>query len=113
VTGNEAGLKESLACNLSLADAGAGVNTPSDLASGDVFIACDFRGDHLPVGEIDPDDLFEVTPVIPDPLSNELGLGGGDRRKGIRGQGVQDESVSWEGTGGRREISKGANPFGF
>ena len=37
----------------------------------------------------------------------------GDRRKGIRGQGVQDESVSWEDTGGRGEISKGANPFGF
>jgi len=113
VTGDKGGLKESLACNLSLADAGAGVNAPSDLASGDVFISCDFRGDHLPVGEIDPDDLFEVTPVIPDPLSNELGLGGGDRIKGIRGQGVQDESVSWKGTGGRGEISKGANPFGF
>ena len=93
MAGNEGGLKESFACNLSLSDAGAGVNTPSDLASGDVFISCDFRGDHLPVGEIDPDDLFEVTSVIPNPLSNELGLGGGDRRKGIRGQGVQDKSV--------------------
>jgi hypothetical protein len=75
VTRNETGLKESFACNLSLADAGGGVNTPSDLAGGDVFIACDFGGDPLPVDEIDPDDLFEVTPVISNPLPNELGLG--------------------------------------
>jgi hypothetical protein len=74
VTGDEGGLKESFACNLSLADAGAGVNTPSDLASGDVFIACDFGGDPFSIDEIDPDDLFEVTPVIPNPLSDELGL---------------------------------------
>jgi len=77
VTGNETGLKESLACNLSFADAGGGVNTPSNLAGGDVFIACDFGGDPFPVDEIDPDDLFEVTPVISNPLSNDLGLVGG------------------------------------
>ena len=77
MTGDEGRMKESLACNLSFANAGGGVNTPSDLASGDVFIACDFGGDPLSVDEIDPDDLFEVTPVIPNPLSGELGLGGG------------------------------------
>jgi hypothetical protein len=77
VTGNEPGLKESWACNLSFADGGAGINTPSDLASGDVFIACDFSGDPLPVDKIDPDHLFEVAPVIPNPLSGELGLGRG------------------------------------
>jgi len=77
VTGDEPGLKESFACNLSLADASGGVNTPSDLAGGDVFIACDFGGDPFPVDEIDPDDLFEVTPVISNPLSNDLGLVGG------------------------------------
>jgi len=77
VTGNETGLKESWACNLSFADAGGGFNTPSDLAGGDVFIACDFGGDPLSVDEIDSDDLFEVAPVIPNPLSGELGLGGG------------------------------------
>jgi hypothetical protein len=77
VTRNEPGLKESFACNLSLADAGGGVNTPSNLAGGDVFIACDFGGDPLSVNEIDPDHLFEVTPVIPNPLSGELGLEGG------------------------------------
>ena len=77
MTGNEPGLKESFACNLSLPDAGAGVNTPSDLAGGDVFIACDFGGDPLSVDEIDPDDLFEVTPVISNPLPNKLGLEGG------------------------------------
>jgi hypothetical protein len=94
VTGDEGGLKESFACNLSLADAGAGVNTPSDFASGDVFITCDFDGDPLSVDEIDPDDLFEVTPVISNPLPNELELEGGDwGRKGFRGQGVQDKSV--------------------
>lgn len=74
MTGDEGGLKESLACNLSFAGAGGGVNTPSDLAGGDVFIACDFGGDPLSVDEIDPDYLFKVTPVIPDPLSDELGL---------------------------------------
>lgn len=78
MTGNEPRLKESFACNLSFANAGTGVNTPSDLAGGDVFIACDFGGDPFPVDEIDPDDLFEVTPVISNPLPNELGLGGGD-----------------------------------
>ena len=78
MTGNEPRLKESWACNLSFADAGAGINTPSDLASGDVFIACDFSGDPLPVDKIDPDHLFEVAPVIPNPLSGELGLEGGD-----------------------------------
>jgi hypothetical protein len=77
VTRNETGLKESFACNLSLADAGGGVNTPSDLAGGDVFIACDFSGDPLPVDKIDPDHLFEVTPVISNPLPGELGLGRG------------------------------------
>ena len=77
MTGDEGGLKESFACNLSFANAGAGVNTPSNLAGGDVFIACDFGGDPFPVDEIDPDDLFEVTPVISNPLSNDLGLGGG------------------------------------
>ena len=75
MTRDKGGLKESFACNLSFADAGGGVNTPSDLPCGDVLISCDFRGDHLPVGEIDPDNLFEVTPVIPDPLADELGLG--------------------------------------
>ena len=78
MTRNEPGLKESWACNLSFADAGAGINTPSDLASGDVFIACDFSGDPLLVDKIDPDHLFEVAPVIPNPLSGELGLGRGD-----------------------------------
>ena len=77
MTRNEPGLKEPFACNLSLTDAGAGVNTPSNLAGGDVFIACDFGGDPFSIDEIDPDDLFEVTPVIPNPLSGELGLGGG------------------------------------
>ena len=94
MTGNESRLKESWACNLSFADAGAGVNTPSDLPGRDVFIACDFGGDPLSIDEIDPDDLFEVTPVISNPLPNELGLEGGDwGRKGFRGQGVQDKSV--------------------
>jgi len=84
VTGNEGGLKESFACNLSLADAGGGVNTPSDLAGGDIFIACDFGGDPLSVDEIDTDDLFEVTPIIPDPLSDEFGYEGGSGLHGGR-----------------------------
>ena len=78
MAGNEGGLKESWACNLSLSDAGGGVNTPSDLAGGDVFIACDFGGNPLFVDEIDPDHLFKVTPVISNPLSDELVLERGD-----------------------------------
>lgn len=77
MTRNEAGLKESLACNLSFADAVGGVNTPGDFPSGDVFITCNFGGDPLSVDEIDPDHLLEVTPVVPNPLSDELGLWGG------------------------------------
>ena len=84
MAGNKAGLKESWACNLSFADAGGGVNTPSDLPGGDVFIACDFGGDPLPLGEIDPNDLLKVTPVIPDPFSDKLGLRGGIRFHGGR-----------------------------
>ena len=84
MTGDEGGLKESWACNLSFADAGGGVNTPSDLASGDVFVACDFGGDPHSVDEIDTDDLFEVTSVIPDPLSDELGYEGGSGLHGGR-----------------------------
>ncbi len=84
MTGDEGGLKESFACNLSLADAGGGVNTPSDLASGDVFIARDFCGDPLSLDEIDPDHLFKVTPVIPNPLSDEFGYEGGSGLHGGR-----------------------------
>ena len=84
MAGNETGLKESLACNLSFADAGGGVNTPSDLPGGDVFIACDFGGDPLSVDEIDSDDLLKVTVVIPNPLSDKLGLRGGIRFHGGR-----------------------------
>ena len=78
MTGDKGGLKESWACNLPFADAGGGVNTPSDLPGGDVFITCDFGGDPLSVDEIDPDHFFKVTPVIPNPLSDELGLWEGD-----------------------------------
>ena len=84
MAGDEGGLKESWACNLSFADAGGGVDTPSDLAGGDVFIACDFGGDPFSIDEIDADDLFEVTPVIPDPLSDELGYEGGSGLHGGR-----------------------------
>ncbi len=78
MAGNETGLKESLACNLPFADAGGGVDTPSDFPSGDIFIACDFGGNPLSVDEIDPDDLFKVTQVISNPLSDELVLERGD-----------------------------------
>jgi hypothetical protein len=84
VAGNETGLKESLARNLSFADAGGGVDTPSDLPSGDIFIACDFGGNPLSVDEIDPDDLFKVTPVISNPLSDEFGYEGGSGLHGGR-----------------------------
>ncbi len=84
MTGDEGGLKESWACNLSFADAGGGVDTPSDLASGDVFIARDFCGDPLSLDEIDPDHLFKVTPVIPNPLSDEFGYEGGSGLHGGR-----------------------------
>jgi len=77
VSGDEAGLKESLAGNLSFAEAGVGVNTPGDFACGDVFVSGDFGGHALSVDEIDPDDLFEVAVVVADPLSGEVGGAGG------------------------------------
>ena len=77
MAGNETGLNESFACNLSFADAGVGVYTPSDFSSGDVFIACNLCCDPLSVDEIDSDYLFEVTPVIPDPFSDDLRIEGG------------------------------------
>ena len=86
MTRDKGGFKESLSCDLPFADAGGGVDTPSDLARRDVFIAGYFCGDPFSVLEIDPNHLFEVAVVFSNPLSDELGLEGGrGGRKGFRG----------------------------
>ena len=86
MTRDKGGFKESLSCNLPFADAGGGVDTPSDLARRDVFIAGYLCGDPFSVMEIDPNHLFEVAVVFSNPLSDELGLEkGGGGRKGFRG----------------------------
>ena len=76
MTRDKGGLKESLASNLSFAFAGAGVDTPSDFARGDVFIASDFGGGPHTVDQINANDLLEVAVVFSDPLSSELRLEG-------------------------------------
>ena len=81
---DEGGFEESLSCNLPFADAGGGVDTPSDLARRDVFIAGDFGGDPFSVLEIDPNHLFEVAVVFSNPLSDELGYEGGGGLHGGR-----------------------------
>ena len=72
------GLGIAFSSDLAFAEAGVGVNTPSDFPSGDIFIACDFGGNPLFVDEIDSDHLFKVTSVISNPLSDELRLWGGN-----------------------------------
>ena len=86
MTRDKGGFKESLSCNLAFADAGGGIDTPSDLARRDVFIAGYFCGDPFSVLKIYPNHLFEVAVVFSNPLSDELGLEGGrGGRKGFRG----------------------------
>ena len=76
MTRDKGGFKESLASNLSFAFAGAGVDTPSDFARVDVFIASDFGGGPHTVDQINANDLLEVAVVFSDPLSSELRLEG-------------------------------------
>ena len=86
MTRDKGGSKESLSCNLSFADAGGGVDTPSDLSRWDVFIAGYLCGDPFSVLEIDPNHLFEMAVVFSNPLADELGMEGGrGGRKGFRG----------------------------
>ena len=72
------GLGVALSSDLAFAEAGVGVNAPSDFAGGDVIVTGDFGGDPLFVDEIDPDDLFKVAAIVADPLTGE-----GDGGKGI------------------------------
>jgi hypothetical protein len=78
VTRDKGGFEESLPSNLPFADAGGGINTPGDLARRDVFIAGYLCGDPFSFLEIDPNHLFEVAVVFSNPLSDELGLEGGN-----------------------------------
>ena len=73
MTRDKGGLKESLSCNLPLADAGGGVDTPGDLARWDVFVTGYLCGDPFSVLDIDLNHLFEVAVVFSNPLSDELG----------------------------------------
>ena len=82
MTRDKGGFDESLSCDLPFADAGGGVDTPGDLSSRDVFIACYFCGDPFSFLEIDPNHLFEVAVVFSNPLSDDLGDEGG---RGLHG----------------------------
>ena len=81
---DKGGFEESLSCDLPFADAGGGVDTPSDLTRRDVFIACNLCGDPLSVLEINPNHLFEMAVVFSNPLSDELGYEGGGGLHGGR-----------------------------
>ena len=78
VAWDKKGLGVALSSDLAFAEAGVGVNAPSDFAGGDVIVTGDFGGDPLFVDEIDPDDLFKVAAIVADPLTGE-----GDGGKGI------------------------------
>ena len=69
MTGDEAGMAESLAGDLAFAFAGGGVGPPGHFAGGDVFIAGDLGGDPAAFREVDPDHLLKVAVVVADPLS--------------------------------------------
>ena len=78
------GFEESLSCNLAFADAGGGIDTPSDLARRDVFIAGYFCGDPFSVLKIYPNHLFEMAVVFSNPLSDQFGHEGGGGLHGGR-----------------------------
>lgn len=85
VAWNEEGLGIAFPCNLALAKACGGIDSPGDFACGDIFVSSDFGGNPLTVGGIDPDDFLKVAAVVSDPLACEGGLGrwfeGHDERK--------------------------------
>ena len=65
------GLGVALSSDLAFAEAGVGVNAPSDFAGGDVIVTGDFGGDPFALDGLNPDDLFKVAAIVADPLTGE------------------------------------------
>ena len=78
VAWDKKGLGIAFSSDLAFAEAGVGVNAPSDFAGGDVFITGDFGGNPFALDGFDADDLFKVAAIVADPLTGE-----GDGGEGI------------------------------
>ena len=72
------GLGIAFSRDLAFAEAGVGVNAPSDFAGGDVIVTGDFGGNPFALDGFDADDLFKVAAIVADPLTGE-----GDGGEGI------------------------------
>ena len=72
------GLGIAFSRDLAFAEAGVGVDAPSDFARGDVFITGNFGGNPFALDGFDADDLFKVAAIVADPLTGE-----GDGGEGI------------------------------
>ena len=64
--------------DLAFAEAGVGVDAPSDFARGDVIVTGNFGGNPFALDGFDADDLFKVAAIVADPLTGE-----GDGGEGI------------------------------
>ena len=78
VAWDKKGLGIAFSSDLALAEAGVGVNAPSDFARGDVIVTGNFGGNPFALDGFDADDLFKVAAIVADPLTGE-----GDGGEGI------------------------------
>ena len=78
VARDKKGLGIAFSRDLAFAEAGVGVDAPSDFARGDVFITGNFGGNPFALDGFDADDLFKVAAIVTDPLARE-----GDGGKGV------------------------------
>ena len=78
VAWDKKGLGIAFSSDLAFAEAGVGVNAPSDFARGDVIVTGNFGGNPFALDGFDADDLFEVAAIVADPLTGE-----GDGGEGI------------------------------
>lgn len=78
MAGDKKGLGIAFSRDLAFAEAGVGVNAPSDFAGGDVIVTGDFGGNPFALDGFDADDLFKVAAIVADPLTGE-----GDGGKGV------------------------------
>ena len=78
VAWDKKGLGIAFSRDLAFAEAGVGVNAPSDLAGGDVIVTGDFGGNPFALDGFDADDLFKVAAIVADPLARQ-----GDGGEGI------------------------------
>ncbi len=78
VAWDKKGLGIAFSSDLAFAEAGVGVNAPSDFARGDVIVTGNFGGNPFALDGFDADDLFKVAAIVADPLTGE-----GDGGEGI------------------------------